>query len=70
VKHVAILLIRIYQRLVSPGLPDCCIYTPSCSEYAAQAYQQHGFWRASWLALRRLARCGPWGAGGEDPIRH
>ena len=68
-KHVAITMIRLYQRLVSPALPRCCIYEPSCSEYAAQAYEQHGFVRGTWLAARRLARCGPWSRGGDDPVR-
>jgi len=66
--HTAIFLIRLYQRLVSPGLPACCIYAPSCSRYAVEALEQHGFWRGSWFALRRLVRCGPWGVGGEDPV--
>lgn len=66
--HLVVFVIRIYQRLVSPALPACCIYTPSCSHYAVDAFQRHGFWRAAWLALRRLARCGPWHAGGIDPV--
>jgi len=66
--HLVIALIRIYQRLVSPALPACCIYSPSCSHYAADALRRHGLLRGGWLALRRLARCGPWRLGGIDPV--
>lgn len=66
---VAILLIRGYQILISPAIPPCCIYTPSCSHYALEAYRKHGFWRGSRATLVRLIRCGPWSAGGWDPVR-
>jgi len=67
--RVALLFIRLYQACVSPLLPkNVCRFTPSCSEYAAEAYRKHGFWRGSWLALRRLLRCHPWHPGGEDPV--
>ncbi len=67
-KYLAMALIRIYQRLVSPFLPATCIFTPSCSHYAFEAYARHGFWRGTWLAVRRLVRCWPWSAGGLDPL--
>ena len=64
-------LIRIYQWLVSPLLPRACRFAPSCSEYAAEAIATHGAGRGAWLALRRLARCHPWGGEGFDPVpRH
>jgi len=66
--HLVIALIRLYQRLVSPALPECCIYSPSCSHYAVDALRRHGLRRGAWLASRRLARCGPWHAGGIDPV--
>lgn len=68
-KHFVVLLIRTYQIVVSPGLPRCCIYSPSCSHYAIEAYQRLGFWRGSWATAARLLRCGPWSVGGEDPVR-
>jgi putative membrane protein insertion efficiency factor len=68
VKHVMILLIRIYQRLLSPWLPASCIYSPSCSCFAHEAYSRHGFWRGTQLALTRVLRCWPWSAGGYDPV--
>jgi len=63
-----VLLIRLYQRFISPALPPSCRYWPSCSSYAVEAVQKHGALRGSWLALRRLGRCHPWHAGGYDPV--
>ncbi|MFH1865723.1 MAG: membrane protein insertion efficiency factor YidD [Candidatus Eisenbacteria bacterium] len=65
---VLVVLVRAYQRLVSPLFPASCRYVPSCSEYTAQALAQHGFMRGAWLSLRRLLRCNPWSHGGEDPV--
>ena len=60
--------IRAYQLLISPLLPPSCRYLPSCSEYAAEAIARHGPLWGSWLALRRLLRCHPWGGSGYDPV--
>lgn len=60
-------LVRAYQAVTS-GRPSPCRYVPSCSSYALDAYEQHGFLRASWLSVRRLARCHPWGGHGWDPV--
>jgi hypothetical protein len=67
-KTLLILLIRIYQKLVSPLLPPSCRFYPSCSEYARQALDQHGAMKGVWLATKRLARCHPYHAGGFDPV--
>jgi putative membrane protein insertion efficiency factor len=57
--------------VISPYLAaGACRFTPSCSEYAAQAITTHGAVRGGWLATRRLARCRPWGGHGFDPIPH
>ena len=66
--RAAVWLIRLYQRTLSRVLPSTCRFTPSCSQYAVEALQQHGFWRGSWLALKRLARCHPFHPGGADPV--
>ena len=68
VTSVLVVLVRAYQRLVSPLLPASCRYTPTCSEYAAQALARHGLLRGVWLAAGRLLRCNPWSDGGEDPV--
>jgi putative membrane protein insertion efficiency factor len=61
-------MIRAYQLLVAPILPPSCRFYPSCSHYAAEAVARHGARRGSWLALRRLLRCHPWGGSGYDPV--
>ncbi|MEH6408608.1 MAG: membrane protein insertion efficiency factor YidD [Leeuwenhoekiella sp.] len=63
-----VLLIRIYQRLISPLLPSSCRYSPTCSQYSVEALQQHGLFRGSWLAIKRIASCNPWGGSGYDPV--
>ena len=61
-------LIRGYQLLISPVLGPSCRYLPSCSDYAAEAILRHGALAGGWLALKRLARCHPWGGSGYDPV--
>jgi putative membrane protein insertion efficiency factor len=60
--------VRLYQWCVSPLLPRCCRFYPSCSQYAEEALARHGAWRGGWLTVRRLCRCGPWHPGGYDPV--
>lgn len=62
------LLVRAYQRLVSPMLPPACRFHPTCSAYAATALARHGALKGSWLAVRRLLRCHPFHEGGVDPV--
>ncbi len=63
-----VVLVRAYQKLVSPLFPASCRYVPSCSEYAAQALTRHGLVRGAWLSMARVLRCNPWSEGGEDPV--
>lgn len=66
--RLLILMLRGYQRFVSPFLPPTCRYHPTCSQYAIEAIRGHGPLRGGWLALKRLMRCHPWGRGGLDPL--
>ena len=69
-RHTLILLVRLYQTLLSPILPfNNCRFYPSCSEYAAEAIGKHGAWMGAWLAFRRLGRCHPFHKhAGFDPV--
>ncbi|GAO01814.1 membrane protein insertion efficiency factor YidD [Anaeromyxobacter sp. PSR-1] len=68
IRGALVLLVRIYQRLVSPLLPPACRFYPSCSAYAVTALQRHGALRGSWLTVRRVCRCHPFHPGGVDPV--
>ncbi len=61
-------LVRIYQYFISPLFPASCRFHPTCSSYAIQAYRRFGPIFGTFLALRRIARCHPWGGCGEDPV--
>ena len=61
-------LIHFYQRYLSPLHPPCCIYTPTCSEYAVQAIKKYGALKGTWLAVKRICRCHPFHEGGYDPV--
>ncbi len=63
-----ILLIRFYQGAISPFLPNSCRYTPTCSQYALEAFRKHGPIKGLYLTIRRLLRCHPWGGSGYDPV--
>ena len=63
-----VVLVRAYQKLLSPILPASCRYIPSCSEYAAEALTRHGLVRGTWLSVARVLRCNPWSEGGDDPV--
>ena len=67
-KTVLLLLIRLYQKLISPMLPASCRFYPSCSEYTCQAIAKYGALRGGWLGVRRVSRCHPWNPGGFDPV--
>jgi uncharacterized protein len=67
-RRLVVLVIRGYQRFISPALPPACRFTPSCSHYTLEAVNRYGVVRGGWLGLRRVARCHPWHPGGPDPV--
>ncbi len=67
-KYLLIGLLKAYRAVISPLYGNVCKYYPSCSAYALEAVSVHGAARGSWLAVRRLASCHPWAAGGYDPV--
>lgn len=65
---ILILLIRFYQVAISPWLGSRCRYTPTCSAYGLEAIRKYGAFKGTWLAMRRIGRCHPWGGHGHDPV--
>lgn len=63
-----ILVIRIYQIIISPITPASCRYNPTCSQYAVEALKEWGIFKGSWLAIKRISSCHPWGGSGDDPV--
>jgi putative membrane protein insertion efficiency factor len=63
-----LVLIKLYQWIISPWLGPSCRYTPTCSHYAVTALKRHGLFKGSWLTLKRISRCHPWGSSGYDPV--
>ena len=61
-------LVWLYRMLISPWLGANCRYEPTCSHYALEALREHGAFRGSWLAAKRIGRCHPWGGHGYDPV--
>lgn len=68
IARLLVLLARAWQRGPSRVLPPSCRYAPSCSHYAIEALEKYGAAKGSWLALKRLMRCNPWGGSGYDPV--
>ncbi len=71
-RHIAayplILLVKFYRVCISPYKTPCCRFTPTCSQYALEALSKYGPFKGSWLAIRRLLRCHPFGGSGYDPV--
>lgn len=67
-KRLCLRLIRFYKKNISPALPPCCRFLPTCSEYAYEAIERFGVFRGILLGLWRLLRCNPFSKGGYDPV--
>lgn len=67
-KKIALLFVQFYQVAIRPMLPNACRYEPSCSNYATEAINKYGALKGSWLGIKRILRCHPWGGSGYDPV--
>ena len=68
-KKILLGTIRFYRKFLSPlKVTTHCIYTPTCSQYAIEALEKYGFFKGSFLAVRRILRCHPFAKGGYDPV--
>jgi putative membrane protein insertion efficiency factor len=65
---VAAIPVRAYKLVISPFIGANCRYQPTCSVYALEALERHGALKGGWLAVRRMARCHPWGGSGIDNV--
>ena len=63
-----VLIIKVYQTLISPLTPATCRYQPTCSHYAKEALEKHGLFKGGILAIKRIFSCHPWGGSGYDPV--
>lgn len=68
-KRIFIVMIRFYQKILSPlKVRTHCVYTPTCSQYAIEALEKYGAFKGSLLAIWRILRCNPFSKGGYDPV--
>jgi len=63
-----LIIIKIYQLIISPVIGSNCRFLPTCSEYAMQSLKSHGLIKGIFLTIKRISRCHPWGSHGYDPI--
>lgn len=69
IKRILIKLVQIYRKYISPlKRRSCCIYIPTCSQYAIEALEKYGALKGSYLAAKRILRCHPFAKGGFDPV--
>ena len=65
---IFLIIIKIYQYLISPLTGASCRFTPTCSQYGVEAIKKYGPFKGGWLTIKRIARCHPWGTHGYDPL--
>ncbi|ASB87798.1 membrane protein insertion efficiency factor YidD [Bacillus sonorensis] len=67
-KTLFLLIIRTYQKWISPVLPPSCRFYPTCSNYGLEAIEKHGALKGGWLTIKRILKCHPFHPGGVDPV--
>lgn len=66
---IMMILIRFYQKNISPLLGSHCRYAPTCSQYSLQAFEKYGFFKGFYLSTKRILKCNPLFKGGYDPLK-
>ena len=65
---ILVIPIKLYQILISPLIGPNCRFHPTCSQYSIEAINKHGPFKGTWLAIKRISSCHPWGGSGHDPV--
>lgn len=68
IRKIYTLPILFYRGAISPMKPPTCRFAPTCSEYMLQAIDKYGIMKGTWLGMKRIGRCHPWGGSGYDPV--
>jgi putative membrane protein insertion efficiency factor len=67
-RYLFIFLVKVYQYTISPLLGNNCRHEPSCSAYTVEALKEWGAIKGTWLGIKRISKCHPWGTHGYDPV--
>lgn len=67
-KKAFLIMIKFYRKYISPLKRPCCIYYPTCSQYAIDAIQKYGAFKGGFMSIKRILRCHPFHEGGYDPV--
>ena len=68
IRKIFLLPVYFYRYCISPYTPPSCRYTPTCSQYMVEAVMKYGIFKGTWLGIKRILRCNPWGGSGYDPV--
>ena len=68
-RRIFLLLLKVYQKVISPMFPPSCRFFPTCSEYSYQSIDKYGLIKGGWLSIIRLSKCHPFHPGGYDPVK-